>query len=77
MGARKSSSGIITNQIWVCLPVCSKATDLLALAGGAGKCSIYYKAKQGVQDTLALKRPDSMKAFRKKVSCVVSLWRIL
>ena len=66
MGARKSSSGIITNQIWVCLPVCSKATDLLALAGGAGKCSIYYKAKQGVQDTLALKRPEFYEGFQEK-----------
>ena len=46
--------------------MCSKAADLLALAGGEGNSSIYYRAKQGVQDTLVLKRPKLYEGFQEK-----------
>ena len=66
MGHVRAHLGLLPNQIWVCLPVCSQATDLLALAGGEGKCSIYYRAKQGVQDTLVLKRAEFYEGFQEK-----------
>lgn len=56
-----------TNQICVCLPVCSEA-NLLTLGCGEAKCSVYCKVPDKESGTAKFKKPKLELGFRKALS---------